>query len=81
MLRRRRCTSCGINFYAPADHKGTTCQNCSGDVPDKTKDLMREVALIEKVNSQPKDRDQIVNPRTGKTPAAAAEEKARAKKS
>ena len=43
-MRKRRCSSCGKRFYTK-DPTITTCQDCSGDLPDRSAQEQKEAEL------------------------------------
>ena len=67
MFRRKRCADCGTSFYASHDDPIKVCQSCTDNIPDRTEQAIAEAVNIEKANTPPKDKVQIVNPRTGKS--------------
>ena len=67
MFRRKRCADCGTSFYSSHDDLIKVCQACTGSTPDRIEQATVEAKNIEKANTPPKDKVQIVNPRTGKS--------------
>ena len=55
-MRKSRCTKCGTTFYT-ADPKVKICQDCSGDTPDKTKQLAQEAEHRRQITNAVKSDD------------------------
>ena len=60
MMRSKRCTECGSSFLT-ADPSITICQNCSGDLPDTSKEDARQEATRQRQRQATTEKSQQVS--------------------